>query len=162
MVVLRGGSSPKRQSSFRRVHRNGKDGTDPAELLPAKSVVWVCLHVGNMHDFALKQGSSHCRATLRNNWLSSQVLNVGIGHTEFSYTFEHAVPLARDTTLISLAQPHGSLHQRIQYCFEIEGRPAYGLKNVRGRRLLLQRFSQLVEQPRILYGDDGLGSEVLD
>src|SRR5262249_45493192 len=118
----------------------------PAEPLPAISVVWVCQHVRNMHDFALKQGSSHCCATLRNNWLSSEVLHVGIGHTEFSYTFEHAVPLARDTTLISLAQPRGSLHQRIQYCFEIERRAANDPEHVGRRSLLLQRLVALADE----------------
>ncbi len=42
-------------------------------------------------------------------------------------------------------------------------------KNLRRRRLLLQRLgqivgalAQLVEQPRVLDGDDGLGGEVLN
>ena len=37
------------------------------------------------------------------------------------------------------------------------------LQHLRGRGLLLQRFVvELVEQPRVLDGDDGLGGEVLD
>ena len=43
------------------------------------------------------------------------------------------------------------------------------LQHLRGRRLLLQRLgeivgalAQLVEQPRVLDGDDGLGGEVRD
>ena len=35
------------------------------------------------------------------------------------------------------------------------------LKNLRRRRLLLQRLPQFVEQPRVLDGDDGLGGEIL-
>ena len=35
------------------------------------------------------------------------------------------------------------------------------LQHLRGRGLLLQRFAQLVEQARVLDGDDGLGGEVL-
>ena len=36
------------------------------------------------------------------------------------------------------------------------------LEHVGGRGLLLQRFAQLVEQPRVLDGDDGLSGEILD
>ena len=35
------------------------------------------------------------------------------------------------------------------------------LEHFRGRRLLLQRLPQLVEQPRVLDGDDGLGGKIL-
>ena len=35
-------------------------------------------------------------------------------------------------------------------------------QHLRGGRLLLQRFAQLVEQPRVFDGDDGLGGEVSD
>ena len=47
---------------------------------------------------------------------------------------------------------------------EIEGRAADDLEHVGGRRLPLQRSrssSQLVEQPRVLDGDHGLGGEIL-
>jgi hypothetical protein len=50
-------------------------------------------------------------------------------------------------------------------CFEhrdkIERRAADDLEHVGGGGLLLQRFAQLVEQARVLDGDDGLSSEVL-
>ena len=36
------------------------------------------------------------------------------------------------------------------------------MQHVGGGGLLLQRFAQLIKQPRILDGDDGLGGEVLD
>src|SRR5262249_46281883 len=46
--------------------------------------------------------------------------------------------------------------------FALAGRRADDLEHVGGRRLLLQRLAQLAQQPRILDGDDGLGSEILD
>ena len=49
-----------------------------------------------------------------------------------------------------------------QHGLQIEGRAADDLEHVGGGGLLLQRFAQLVEQPRVLDGDDGLGGEVLD
>ena len=41
------------------------------------------------------------------------------------------------------------------------GERADDLQHVGGGGLLLQRFAQLVEQPRVLDGDDGLSGEVL-
>ena len=52
-------------------------------------------------------------------------------------------------------------HQRVENSLQIESGAADDLEHVGGRRLLLQRFAQFVEQPRVLDGDDGLGSEVL-
>ena len=43
---------------------------------------------------------------------------------------------------------------------QFERRPTDDLKHVSGRGLLLERFAQLVEQPRVLDGDDGLIGEI--
>ena len=48
------------------------------------------------------------------------------------------------------------LHQCVQHRLQIERRSADDLEHVGRRRLLLQGFAQLVEQPRVLDGDDGL------
>ena len=65
-----------------------------------------------------------------------------------------------DRRHICLAQTRRRLDQRIEHCLQIEGRAADDLEHVGGGGLLLQRFAQLVEQPRVLDGDDGLGGEV--
>ena len=49
-----------------------------------------------------------------------------------------------------------------EHRLQIEGRAADDLEHVGGRGLLLQRFAQLVEQARVLDGDDGLGGEIRD
>ena len=51
---------------------------------------------------------------------------------------------------------------RIEHGLQIERRATDDLEHVGSGGLLLQRFAQLVEQPRVLDGDDGLGGEVLD
>ena len=66
------------------------------------------------------------------------------------------------TATVRLAQPCGRLDQRVEHRLQIEGRAADDLEHVGGGGLLLQRFAQLVEQPRVLDSDDGLGGEVLD
>ena len=70
--------------------------------------------------------------------------------------------------LVGAAEARHRLHQRVENRPEIDGRTADDLEHVGSRRLLLQRLAQvsralaqLTQQPRILDGDDRLGSEVL-
>src|SRR5262245_50136291 len=60
----------------------------------------------------------------------------------------------------------GVLEYSIEHRLKLAGRRTDHAQHFGGRRLLLQRFrevvctvTQLVEQPRVLDGDDGLGSE---
>src|SRR5262249_57173202 len=64
--------------------------------------------------------------------------------------------------LIHLAQPRSRLNQRIEHYLQIKSRAADDLKHVSSRSLLLKRFAQLIEEPRVLDGDDGLGGKVLN
>ena len=61
---------------------------------------------------------------------------------------------------IRIAKAGGRLHERVQHDWQIECRAADDLEHVGGGGLLLQRFTQLVEQPRVLDGDDGLLGEI--
>ena len=63
---------------------------------------------------------------------------------------------------VSLAQLGDRPDKRVQHRLQIERRPADNLEHVGRGGLLLQRFAQLVEQPRILDGDDGLVGEGAD
>jgi hypothetical protein len=62
--------------------------------------------------------------------------------------------------LIGLAQVRRRFHKRIEHGLQVEGRAADDLEHVGGCSLLLQRLTQLIEQPHILDRDDGLASEV--
>ena len=68
---------------------------------------------------------------------------------------------AIDGRHIRIAQPCRRLDERVKYRLQIESRAADDLEYVGGGGLLLQRLAQLLEQPRVLDGDDGLGGEVL-
>src|SRR5262249_41098100 len=48
----------------------------------------------------------------------------------------------------------------LQYCLQVERRAADDLQHVGSRGLLLQGLTQFAQQPGVLDGDDGLGSEV--
>ena len=57
----------------------------------------------------------------------------------------------------------GRFDQRVEHCLQSNGRAADDLEHLGGGGLLLQRYlAQLVEQPRVLDGDDGLSGEVRD
>src|SRR5271166_2487839 len=60
---------------------------------------------------------------------------------------------------VRLAEPSSRLDERIQHALQVEGRAADNLEHIGGRGLLLERFAKLVEQPRVLNGDDRLGGE---
>src|SRR5215831_2592741 len=74
--------------------------------------------------------------------------------------FENIAPWAPDGGHIRLAQPRGRLDQRVEHGRQMERRAADDLEHVSGGGLLLQRFPQLVEQARILDGDNGLAGEI--
>src|SRR5215471_15138889 len=67
--------------------------------------------------------------------------------------------------VVGAAQLPRGLDQRFQHRLQIEGGATEDLEHVGGGRLLLQGFAQLVEQARVLDGDDcliGKGSHQLD
>src|SRR5271157_5996183 len=67
--------------------------------------------------------------------------------------------LPPDHGLFCIAEPRRRLDQRVKHSLEIERRPADYLEHVGGGGLLLQRFAQLVQQPRVLDGNDRLVGE---
>ena len=63
---------------------------------------------------------------------------------------------------IGPANAHRVFQHSLEYRLELTRRTADDLEHVGGGRLLLQRFAQLIEQPRVLDGDDGLRGKVRD
>src|SRR5262245_53605364 len=64
-----------------------------------------------------------------------------------------------EKSVIRLAQAGRRFDQSVEHELQIEGRAADNLENVGGGSLLLQRFAQLAEQPRVLDCDNGLGGK---
>src|SRR5262249_48378340 len=91
-------------------HRNIEDRTKATQLLPlGKSVLGIRQHIGDMHDLTLKEGPSCCRATLRNDWQSSDELLKVVRVAISCHALVHAILLSGDSALICRAQPGGSL-----------------------------------------------------
>src|SRR4029078_11838384 len=66
-----------------------------------------------------------------------------------------------DKPCVCLADLGARVDKRVEDRSQVKRRSADNFQDVGGRRLLLQRLAQLVEQPRVLDGDDGLGGEIL-
>src|SRR6516164_506809 len=63
--------------------------------------------------------------------------------------------------MVTITEPRGRFDQCIQHRLQIESGPADDLKHVGRGGLLQERFTQLIEQSRVLDRDDSLGSEIL-
>ena len=60
------------------------------------------------------------------------------------------------------ADPRGVLQHGLEHGLQLTRRPTDDLEHIGGRGLLLERFAQLVEQPRILDSDDGLRGKIIE
>src|SRR5262249_18007896 len=75
---------------------------------------------------------------------------------------EHSILLPTYRGVVGAAKAAGRFNERLQHRLEIEGGAADHLEHVGGGGLLLERLPQLVQQPDVLDGDDGLRGEILD
>src|SRR5215831_15618836 len=93
-----------------------------------------------------------------------------LAHVVIEFTWETVACYKRiaissrtmDGSKFGIAEPRCRFDKCVENCLQVESRPADDFEHVGGGRLLLQRFSQLVEQPSVLNSDDGLGGEVLN
>jgi hypothetical protein len=68
----------------------------------------------------------------------------------------------KQNTEFRLADARGVFQHRLEHGLKVTGRAGDDAQYVRGGRLLLERIAQLVEQARILDGDDRLVGEGSD
>src|SRR5262249_56508901 len=85
-----------------------------------------------------------------------------LGHSIIRGKLKMRTQRAKDNSHLRFTQPCGRVDKGIEHGLQIEGRATDDLEHVGGRGLLLQRLAQLVEQPGILDGDDGLVGKILD
>jgi hypothetical protein len=62
---------------------------------------------------------------------------------------------------LRFANTCGVLQHRLEHGAQFAGRRTDNAQHFRRGSLLLERFAQFSEQPRVLDGDDGLGGETL-
>src|SRR5262249_20162464 len=134
----------------------------PPSLRFDQSELRIGQNVGDVNHSAFQHGSCADRSALKLQAKRQHVLQILGLETVDREIFQTTVLNARDVCLFRPTQSCSRLDQSIEYLLQVEGRPADHLEHVGGGGLLLQRFPQLVKQPRVLDGDDGLGGEVLD
>src|SRR5215510_2764788 len=83
------------------------------------------------------------------------------GDTEEAHGLRNVALRPVDRPHVRFAEAHCRLDQCIEHRFQIERRATDDLEHIGSRGLLLQRLAQLVEQPSVLDGDDGLSGEIL-
>src|SRR5216683_7672694 len=115
-----------------------------------------------MNNLAIDERPSGHRAAVNLNGQIFYEFGKLTGEAVRGRTKENAIGAARDRALIGIAKPGCRFNQRVEHSLEIKGRATDDLEDVGGGGLLLERFAQLVQQPRIFDSDDGLGGEVLD
>ena len=115
-----------------------------------------------MNDPAFEQRTPGCRASLSLDWNILDIIHKFAREAVSLGAVECPILFASDGGLIGIAEPGSGFNEGLQHCLQIKRRAADDLEHVGGGGLLLQRFAQLVEQPRILDGDDGLGGECSD
>ena len=99
-------------------------------------------------------------------WLAAaplpQIFIKGRRQVQHSRRIGHIAVETEHHAELCLADAHRILQHRIEHWRQRPRRAADHLQHFGGGCLLLQRFPQFLEQPRVLDGDDGLPSEVRD
>ena len=119
-------------------------------------------HVG--HLFRLQHAVEHGsrRRRRQDSAVPLQKLGKWRGQIEHRRHFELALIGTEHDAEFGLANAQGILQHGLEHGFKFTRRARDDAQDLRGRSLLLQRFPQLVEQPRILDSDYRLLGEVRD
>src|SRR5204863_7072167 len=117
--------------------------------------------VGNVNRAAFQDSPAHQRSSthfkrMRFHESIERGRMAEIGDLPVSFAL-----LAIDRSHVRLAQAHRGLDQGVEDGLKIEGRATDDLEHIGGGGLLLKRFAKLIEQARVLDGDDGLAGETL-
>src|SRR5262249_5600699 len=128
-------------------------------LCQAQLVFRISLRIKNLNSRTLKQSSTGHAAAPRLEWYALHlILQLG-GPAEVGLGLkEPLIVRTRNVSYVGFAKSDRRVDQRVEHGRQIEGRPADRLEHVGG--LLLERLAQLVQQPRILDGNDGLLREI--
>ena len=149
-------------------HRNNQKGPQAGEFKArngyrvAFEIAFRCLNIGDVYGAF---GGEH--PTDGAIWARPKrgaLLGLGEGCRRVErrdHVQSFAVP-AVDVAELGVADANGLLQHGREHRLKFAGRTADDLQHLGGRDLLLKRFAQFTQQPRILDGNDGLGSEVFD
>ena len=154
-VVLKHRHDKKRTSAGKFNHGDGSRYT--------VSICLFRLEIQYLHHLFRAFHATKARARARTNYrIASPHLSErgrDVVHCDIA---KNATIIPMHDAKVCAAHLHRIRQHSVEHRPQIAGRTTDDLEHVSGGGLLLQRFAQLVEQSRVLNGDDGLGSEVFD
>src|SRR5215831_11394776 len=115
-----------------------------------------------MNGSSFECGTTRATAAAGTNWILSNERFKFWRCIISNNTTQHLAIEAEDKSPIGSTKPYRTFGNGFEDRLQIERRPTDDLKHIGGGSLLLKGFTQLVEQSRVLDGDDGLGGEVPD
>ena len=141
--------------------RHAKGGTHVCELGSVRQRIFrIALRIGDVDDLAFEYHPPDRRSSTGLQGMTLKKLLLFRREAAAGDMVVGAIPREPDRYTVRFTKPSRQLDECIKHCLQIEGRAADDLEHVRGGGLLLQGLAQLVEQPSVLDGDDGLGGEV--
>src|SRR5262249_692827 len=127
-----------------------------------KGVFRIGLYIGNMDHPSFKKGPADTRAAFGFDWRIADLIHELAREAVSLAAIKNSIFLAGDDGFIGITELCGRFNKRLQYGLQIKSRTADDLEHIGGGGLLLKGFTKLIEQARILDGNDGLGGEVFD
>ena len=150
-------------------HRHRQEAPPADRLDEVRREFWIALGVRDVHDGPIEDGA---RGRHRASEAHGKGPLKGLGRAAgipLRGQVEHFALEARHDRVLSVAQPAGAAHDRVEHGLDVGGRAADHAQDLPRRRLLLERLRQLAvarlqlpEQPHVLDGDDRLVGEGLE
>src|SRR5262245_27163800 len=101
------------------------------------------------------------RAT-RRNWIALAISGPRLRCIVQRYVPEYIAFVEQQVAEAGLADTNSVLKHSFEHWLKLAGRARNDLQHVGGGGLLLERFAQFVQQPRVLDGDDSLASKAFE
>src|SRR5215813_9813108 len=114
-----------------------------------------------MNGSSFECGTTRATAAAGTNWILSNERFKFWRCIISNNTTQHLAIEAEDKSPIGSTKPYRTFGNGFEDRLQIERRPTDDLKHIGGGSLLLKGFTQLVEESRVLDGDDGLRGKVL-
>ena len=141
--------------------RNAHGGT-VAELLREIAAQWKLIaaggRIGHMDHLLIQDGPPGHPAAPERSHRARAHRNGAV----MRYSAQIIALAQEDDGVVSVAQARRRLDEGVEHRLQIECRAADHLEHIGGGGLLLQRLAKLVEQPRVLDGNDRLVREARD
>ena len=141
-------------------HRNRERSANEVHVARNIVVFGIGLDVGDLNRPPFETGARRYAVPPERNRIPIDLVLVLRSGVEGGDRPQDLTVEAEDVGPFGFTQSYRTLRHAVEHRLQVEGRAADHLEHVGGGGLLLQRFAQLVEQPRVLDGDDALTAKL--